>query len=327
MYGAKLNSRVLAAAAIVTVMVLAGALTALDIRPASSQAVVLEARRTKGEVPIEDPYAPAWGEAVPIEVSLTEQNVTPPKGGRAGTMTARALYDDQKLYIELEWADDTPDTANNAIALFPDAVAVEFPATAGVQVPSFCMGDPTSRVNIWQWKASWQADLVNGFQDVQQANPDMAVDDYPMADDPEFYPAAFLGNDVADPERATAAANLVASQFGTLTQDADQRSVEAWGIWQDGRWRVILQRDLRGASGLPSFGIEQPTNIAFAAWDGARQDRNGQKSVGQFVELRLLGPEPSEARWPLVVLALAGAFIFVLGGAFALDRMSRRAAT
>ena len=56
------------------------------------------------------------------------------------------------------------------------------------------------------------------------------------------------------------------------------------------------------------------------------QDRNGQKSVGQFVELRLVAVEQPGARWPPVVLGLVAAFVVVIGGAFALDRLAKRTA-
>jgi DMSO reductase family type II enzyme heme b subunit len=62
---------------------------------------------------------------------------------------------------------------------FRDAAALQFPLTQGQ--PYFCMGQQGGNVNIWHWKADWQADIL-ALQEMEwSATPDMYVDGYPFA--------------------------------------------------------------------------------------------------------------------------------------------------
>ena len=282
-------------------------LTLSDMRLASSQTITLVAKRSEVEVPLDDPFARVWNRANPVEAPLSAQNITPPKGGGDRTITARALHDGERLYILMEWDDDSEDLLVSRQAEFSDAAAVQFPVAPGENVPAFCMGDPTSPVNIWQWKAAWQADMEQGFVDVQDAYPDMQVDLYPFEEEAEFYPARAVGNVFAQDDRTTAVDNLLAGSFGTLTQAPDQ-VVQGTGVWRDGGWRLVFARDLNVGEDYSQFAAEESTNIAFAVWDGARGERDGIKSVSQFLTLEV-SPDVAEPGggvtvWLIVVVVL-----------------------
>jgi hypothetical protein len=300
------------------VLILAAAALAFDVRLASSQNVQLVANRTDARVSLEDPYASIWGRAAPVTVPLSAQRTTLPfGGGSVPALTARAMHDDQRLYILVEWKDETEDSSVADQEAFRDAVAVEFPMVAGDKVPFFCMGQADGHVNIWHWKGDWQAVVDSGRSPLA---PSAYTDDYALQDDVVFQdPADAAGSVYAARERVTPVENLLAGGFGTLTS-ADQQPVDGVGRWRDGRWRVLFARDLAGdgETGIDLSSVTS-TSAAFAVWDGAKGDRNGQKSVSTFVGLELssspLGAAPSGV-WQGVVIVII--VVAVFGGMAAL---------
>ncbi|HKZ51540.1 MAG TPA: ethylbenzene dehydrogenase-related protein, partial [Dehalococcoidia bacterium] len=162
------------AAGAVLCVAVAAFLTLGDVRLASSQALTLTAYKVDKEVPLDDPFAPVWDRATPVEVPLSAQTVTPPQGGGPRTVVVRALDDGQRLYLLLEWRDGAADWSMSGLTAFTDAAAVQFPVAAGETVPSFCMGDPNAPVNIWQWKAAWQRDIEEGLVDLGDTYPNLA---------------------------------------------------------------------------------------------------------------------------------------------------------
>ncbi len=93
------------------------------------------------------------------------------------------------------------------------------------------------------------------------------------------------------------------------------------GAWRDGRWRALFARDLDPSSpGLAEFSVGEETMVAFAVWDGGSGDRNGQKSIAQFIELRLSDAEVSlpgqgaDGDGPSSLWGFALAFVAILGG-------------
>ena len=264
----------------------AAVLTLGDMRLASSQTVTPVAKQADAEVPLDDPFDGVWKSANPIEAPLSGQQVIQPRGGGNRTVTARALHDNDRLYVLLEWQDDTEDLLVSRQTEFTDAVAVQFPVSEGESVPSFCMGDPTAPVNVWQWKGAWQNDIDQGYVDIQDVYPNVQVDSYPFEDEDVFFPARSVGNIFAEPDRTTPVDNLLAGSFGTLTQ-ADDQIVDGSGEWRDGSWRVLFARDLDSGEGYARFSVNESTNVAFAVWDGSENERNGIKSVSQFLTLTL----------------------------------------
>jgi complex iron-sulfur molybdoenzyme family reductase subunit gamma len=211
-------------------------------------------------------------------------------------VTVRALHDRERLYLLIEWADGEPNDSVNSLDAFSDAVAVQFPAAAVDTLPSYTMGSAGTPVNIWQWKAVWQADIDGGFTTSQDRYPNTYVDGYPNADDPLYRPAAYVGNPLAQREHDSPIENLIAEGFGTLTH-ADIQDVAGSGAWRDGRWRALFVRELAPADdSQAAFEVGASTNIAFAVWDGGSGDRNGVKSIAPFIELGVgEGASPASA--------------------------------
>ena len=290
-------------------------LTLTGTRLAASQEAMLTARQAE-DVPARAPWDAFWDDVPSADLPLSAQTVTPPNGGRGLTMTAHAVHDGAAVYVLVEWSDPTPDRSVGRTEDFSDAVAVQFPSSATTQVPAFCMGDPTAGVNIWHWRAAWQRDVARATAPtVADRYPGAAVDEYPFADDPAFAPGSALGNPVSDPARSSAADNLVANGFGSLTPDPFAE-VQGWGEWRDGRWRVVFSRPLEaGRDGNVELHADTWTDVAFAVWDGAADERDGMKSVATFVTLDI-EPDPlvedgGFGEWGL--LAVLGVWILVAG--------------
>lgn len=293
------------------VMALAGALTFLGIPVASSQGVTLVAAQAKGSLPADNPDSPLWQNATGLEVPLSAQTVTRPilPETNVKSITARALYNDKQIAILVVWADKTKNDQVIRPEDFRDAAAVEFPL--GDPLPFVCMGQVNGDVNIWQWKADWQADMT-AWRDMEAAFPNMDVGYYPFAKgaepapsdytDPNYVPAFAAGNLIAAPH-VSSVENLVAGGFGTLTsQPPSNQNVRGYGGWVNNEWRVIFTRDLTPAQPDDvQLATGKVYSMAFAAWDGANGERNGQKSVSQWVSLQLGGAAPAPAPSPAVM--------------------------
>ena len=81
----------------------------------------------------------------------------------------------------------------------------------------------------------------------------------------------------------------MAKGFGTLTaQKPKLEPIEVHGVWKDGVWQAVFVRDLKvSEKGALEFKPGGSLNVAFAAWDGSKKDRNGQKAVSVWDELVL----------------------------------------
>lgn len=291
---------------LVSLLALASVLTWLKVPLASSQGVTVVAAQVDGALPLNDVQAATWEEATAVSIPLSAQIVARPIFPQANVkaIDVRALFNGDQIAFLLEWEDDTLDDSTVRVQDFADAVALQFPLIDGQ--PFFCMGQQGGDVNIWHWKADWQAATV-ARQDVDTVYPDMYVDDYPFADqeagaaapvesyeDVNYLPALAAGNLLAEPTYASPVEDLIAGSFGSLTaKPAGMQHVQGHGEYANGRWRVIFVRNRTTPEAIDAqFEAGQTYSIAFAAWDGANEERNGQKSTSQWVSLQLGGPPP-----------------------------------
>ena len=237
---------------------------------------------------------PAW-KAVPATWVGVQRLFFSLPGG-APAVSIRAAHDGKEMAFLLEWNDPTAESRALRVQEFRDAVALQFPLG---HTPTFYgMGMPLKPVNIWHWKADWEADLVSRA-DVEDAYPDMAVQSYPVSKgpvgevgdtrlhDPIFRSGRAAGNPMSADERKSPVEDLFAEGLGTLTsQPPEQQNVQGHGEWANGCWRVLLRRSLSSADPHDvQLRPGEATAIALAVWDGAAKDRNGQKSVSVWVPL------------------------------------------
>jgi hypothetical protein len=182
------------------------------------------------------------------------------------------------------------------------------------------MGQANGQVNIWQWKADWQADIDRGFVNVPEAYPNAVADYYPFKNEELFYPGRAAGNLISQTERKTPVENLVAAGFGTLTT-AEKQMVAGKGIWQNGKWYVLFARDMTAGGDYTPFKPGQTTNVAFAVWDGAAGERDGLKSVSQFADLKVEGVARPESKGGAVVWVFVMAGVVIVFMALAYSRL------
>lgn len=332
------------------ILALAAVLTLFKVPLASSQGLTLVAAEVTGDLPTADPSAAAWQTATAVDVPLSAQNVTRPMllETRIKSVTARALYNTSQLAVLVTWQDDTQNASMVRVQDFRDAVAVQFPLVDGQ--PFFCMGQAGGNVNIWHWKADWQADIA-ARQDMETLYPNMYTDMYPFAagdlpapadyTDVNYVPA-LAANNLFAAVHPSPVEDIIAGGFGTLTaQDAAAQNVQGYGAWQDGTWRVIFVRDLASAeTNDVQFAAGKAYFMALAAWDGANNERNGQKSTSQWLTLQLgaaSGPsttpidKPQEPLDPSPIIFMGGgmllaalAILGIAAGAITLAELAKR---
>lgn len=263
--------------ALFALVVIVGAVTlrAFEANPAVAQTTMVPSWAAE-VAPSLDGSAAEWQSIPGVVVPLTaQQTAFPMGGGNVTSVTVRSVHHGDKLYVAVEWPDTTLNETTTEPEAFSDAAAIQFPAIAGTEVPSICMGRADSAVNIWHWRADSQA----GFSDM----PDKGyVDLYPSTED-LYYPARAAGNPMA--MSSGPVQNLVAGGFGTLTA-TDIPTVEAQGTHSPGGWSVVFARSFQPTGDLqPTFSTEGAIDTAFAVWDGELEQRNGVKSVSAFVQL------------------------------------------
>jgi mono/diheme cytochrome c family protein len=255
----------------------------------------LVARRTSGALPA-DADADAWRAAEPVRIVVSPlwwRNYAEPD------LHVAALHDGKTVAIRLTWQDATRNDRPVRPQDFEDMAAVQL--FQGSPEPFLGMGAANQAVDVWLWRASWQA-LADGPVDVDTAYPNMAVDLYPFeraGNGPrshsieqqlrDFITAWAAGNLNADPARPFTGSSLGAKGFGTLTmRPRTSQLVSAKGTWKEGRWTVVLRRPLDvGAEGGLPLAPGSKLSMAFALWDGAAGDRNGQKLVSIWHDLEL----------------------------------------
>lgn len=252
-----------------------------------------------------DPDDPLWFSTEAPLISLDPQNVVVPRLKEAGAkrIDARALYDSQRLSFLLEWSDAHMNVDLGTVTQYRDAVAVQFPTNPADGPTSFMMGQSDRPVTIYHWKSDWQ---FGRLHDVDEAYPNMYADWYqqsgvdvgqiPEATDyltkgaPEYLTAAAAGNAIADPrtqQETGPVQKMRAEGFGTIEPDEVQ-DAQGTGEWRDGGWRIVIS--IPRTQGSFSFQEGAMIPLAFAAWDGSRDERNGQKAISQWKNMRLALP-------------------------------------
>ncbi len=266
------------------------------------------APNVRGPLP-EGPADPGWDQARPVFVALTPLWWTE---DRIEGLTVQALHNDEELAIRMSWIDATEDTRAVRQHEFRDGVAIQFSLSAD---PPFYMGSAGDHggVNIWYWKADREQDLAKGYQDIDQAFPNRAVDGYPP--DPAGYanaaqmleakaqgaPQAYLtymtawaaGNLVANQQLETPVECLVARGPGTLSaKPANMQLVQGQAVFARGVWTVQLQRAMTfsDASGHDTsdertFKPGDYLPVSFAIWNGSAGDRDGKKNISIWQKL------------------------------------------
>ena len=310
------------------------ALQGLGLAPGVAGAgTEIVAKHVVGAIPVADPSSGMWREATPLEVPLSGQMTAEPMKMDPSTpsLEIRALYNATHIAFRVDWQDETKDNRTINVTDFRDALAIQMaPPTP---LPNVCMGSAGARLHIMQWKADWQADIEEGFKDLQDAFPNFWSDWYPyaMGEPPYTVPDDFagnaslylvgytVGNPFSQPLKVTSVEDAVAEGFFTITTQVSQDAIGR-GVWEGRNWSVVVARPLV-SSDSADVRVAHGNVMAFAVWDGASGDVGARKSVSTWVTLSL-GPG---AHSPDVV-ALAGgtAAVLATAGVIAIIVLRRR---
>jgi mono/diheme cytochrome c family protein len=264
------------------------------------EAAVLKRRTIRaarvGKAPA-SPDDPAWANAP------AESLPTVPLWWRdtaAADLKVRALHDGTLVALRLDWNDPQADRHAVQSESFEDVAAVEL--FAGRQEPFLGMGSSTLPVEMWLW----DADSAGTPADVDSVYPDMVVDQYPLTEalveTAEFarpgtatpaqaevtLPARAAGNQIVPPAKGRPASSVEAAGPGSVTfRPPASQWVKGRGVWRGGRWHVVFVRRLA----VPRDGLKlapgQRLSAAFAVWDGAQGDRDGEKQITIWQDLVL----------------------------------------
>jgi hypothetical protein len=251
-------------------------------------------------LPESDPFAAAWDAVPAMAVPVTPQAITMPALETASVdqVHVQAVTDGRMILWRLTWLDPSPDASVDS-GRFTDAVAVQFPLAPNA---SYMMGEKEMTVQILHWKAVWQKDVDEHFQDVQDLHPNYWTDlywfaqgefPYPVPEafadttSHQWFPAYRAGNPMADFLRAQPVEELFAEGFGSLTPQSES-ATGARGAWRDGRWAVVFARPLRTEDPLDyQFSNGSRGNFAVAVWEGSAGNVGGRKHWSMWVEFQL----------------------------------------
>ena len=249
----------------------------------------------------DDPLDAAWDQIATVEIPLDMQQTAAPmlEQKTVAKINLQAAHDSQQFVWRLSWEQPEPSYKSN-VAQFSDAVAIQFPMKDGAP---YTMGGPDMPVSMMYWKALWQKDIDEGFQDVTSVYPNSWYDLYWFAkgtgpqpvssafDDPaarQYLTGVSTGNPMSTIDRKQPVQELAAHGFGSST-DIPNSPVTARGAWKEGRWYVLFSRPNDSVDPLIKRFFENPEQqmLALAVWDGAAQNRGGRKHITNWIPMRI----------------------------------------
>jgi len=293
--------------------------------PTRAAGTDLVSAQVGGTLPATDPASTAWDAATPITVPLSGQLVVVPGRSTPSTdsLEVRSLNNATHIAFRITWSDATKDNRTTGQLQFRDAVAVQLAPATGA--PPICMGAAGARMHILQWKADWQADIEEGFRDLQDHFPNFWVDYYPymMGQSPYTSPQNFsenaklylvgyqVGNPFSEPLKVSAVEDAVADGFSTITTQRQQDAIGR-GVWSGGQWSVVITRPKDSGDGQDT-PVGKDNVAAFAVWDGSSGDVGGRKSISAWVNLKVESPTgPVEVMWVLLLVLVVAVAVMAV---------------
>ncbi len=241
------------------------------------------------------PADPVWKAVPAYDAALIPQDLVEPRLMVPSTPTVRvqALTDGTRVAFRLSWVDSTMDDLPGA-ARFTDACAVQLPQVTGANVPAPQMGESGMPVEVTYWSAAWQAKANGRGDSIQVYYPNASVDHYPFEahsltkGSPEqlemakrYAPARAANRNEHPLDRPVQ--DLLAEGPGTLTPMPETRS-NGSGTWAASTWSVVITKP------LPELLRGQArSQVAFAVWNGKRQEVGARKMRSVWIPLALGG--------------------------------------
>ena len=151
---------------------------------AVANAADIKAVKVTGSIPInsDDPF---WSERYGptalkhVVIDMDPQMITNPMWPNPSTkyVFAKAATNGKEIAVHLEYGDATRNDIMVQSQQYKDQVAIMFPVNQSGEEPPFTMGGDGERVNIWQWKATWdnEGTTRNSMQDMEDQYAYMAM--------------------------------------------------------------------------------------------------------------------------------------------------------
>lgn len=217
-------------------------------------------------------------------------------------LLVQAIHDGKSLALRLAWRDAEEDRSAARSESFDDKVAVEL--YQGRAEPFLGMGSTEGIVELWLWSADREESALA----VEDVYPNTVVDIYPFTESKvstaEYdrpgtrtqrqpktaLPAVAAGNPITPVQGKSGGTSLEAGGPGSVTfRPPKLQAVDARGRWNDGGWTVTMVRSIpkEAPPGELKLSPRQRVSIAFAVWDGAHRDRDGQKLISIWNDLEL----------------------------------------
>lgn len=263
--------------------------------------IELTSRFTAQRLPWEDPGHAAWAALPATKLKLVPQQVQEPMlmSPTLGELTVRAMHNRTWIAFHLEWEDATNSNTLRSDR-FGDGAAVEFPLSLK-PLPEYRMGDEGRPVHLAFWRAERQRAFEEKVDFLAENYPYLWCDTYAFA--PTSYGFLYTPALATEEQRylaAQAAGNP--SRIG-VAPPVEELSAQTWnrvtvqksqdargrGVWKDGRWRLVIARPIASADAedAPLDGRDSWA-VAFAAWDGGRQNVGPRKMVVEgWIRLKL----------------------------------------
>jgi DMSO reductase family type II enzyme heme b subunit len=152
----------------------------------SANAATIKAIKVQGNIPInaDDPFWTRYGPTFHKHtvVDLDPQMITNPMWPAPATkwVNVRAATNGKEIAVRLSWTDSTRNDIMVRSQQYKDQAAIMFPVNQSGEEPPFTMGGDGERVNIWQWKATWNKEGAGstgntGMQDMEDQYKYMAM--------------------------------------------------------------------------------------------------------------------------------------------------------
>ena len=127
-----------------------------------ANAADIKAVKVSGAIPT-SPDSPFWSERYGptalkhVIIDMDPQMITNPMWPNPSTkyVFVKAATNGKEIAVHLEYNDPTRNDIMVTSQQYKDQVAIMFPVNQSGEEPPFTMGGDGERVNIWQWKATW----------------------------------------------------------------------------------------------------------------------------------------------------------------------------
>jgi DMSO reductase family type II enzyme heme b subunit len=263
---------------------------------AVANAADIKAVKVNGPIPTQ-PDDPFWSERYGptalkhVIIDMDPQMITNPMWPNPSTkyVFVKAATNGKEIAVHLEYNDATRNDIMVQSQQYKDQAAVMFPVNQSGEEPPFTMGGDGERVNIWQWKATWNKEGAGkndntAMQDLEDQYKYMAMGSG------SFYmyePNGKLsGIDTIHGQPGTKEASRKGQGAGNISKRAtniDFGMGKNEGIFNDGRATGNILSDARlrvsAVEDLNAEGFSTLTTQATQNVDGEGNWRNNRWSI------------------------------------------------